>query len=128
MTKTATTKGITISVETFYYPDQSRPNCSEYIFAYRIHITNHSLDTVQLLSRHWHIFDSNGMKREVQGEGVVGEQPILMPDETHEYSSACYLETEIGKMHGSYLMERFDGSQFTVRIPAFQMIVPYKLN
>jgi len=100
----------------------------------RITIKNISDYTVQLKKRHWYIFDSNGMKSEVEGEGVVGEQPILAPGQSYQYVSGCNLMTDMGNMHGTYLMERvpraigIDGKLFNVKIPEFLMIVPYKLN
>ncbi len=85
--------------------------------------------TVKLLRRHWFIFDSNGEHRQVEGEGVIGEQPTLAPGDLYSYESACSLTTEIGKMHGTYLMQRkLDNGQFRVRIPEFFMIVPHRLN
>jgi ApaG protein len=84
---------------------------------------------VQLLRRHWHIFDTNGEVRQVEGEGVVGQQPVLEPGESHQYISGCNLKTTIGKMTGTYLMERIiDGKKIKVKIPEFTMIVPFKLN
>jgi ApaG protein len=122
-------EGIEISVETFYQPDFSNPLQSEYMFAYRISIENHNSFPVKLHRRHWHIFDSNGTYREVEGEGVVGVQPVLSPGEKYQYMSGCNLRTEIGKMSGTYQMENLDNKQlFYVSIPAFEMIVPMKNN
>lgn len=126
---TQTTEGVKISVITYYQPEYSRPLSNEYMFAYQISIENTGSHTVQLISRHWFILDSNGTKREVQGEGVVGKQPIIEPGQTHQYVSGCHLRTELGKMYGTYLMERqYDGKQFKVRIPEFKLIAPEKLN
>ncbi len=123
------TEGITISVETFYQPDYSNPIGSEFMFAYRITIENNNNFPIKLLRRHWHIIDSNGARREVEGEGVVGVQPLLAPGESYQYVSGSNLRTEIGKMHGTYLMENQNNKkQFEVRIPEFEMIVPFKLN
>ena len=81
------------------------------------------------MRRQWFIFDSNATVREVEGEGVIGVQPVLEPGEVHEYISGCNLKTSIGKMLGSYVMERLvDGKQFHVEIPEFNLIVPYRLN
>ena len=100
-----------------------------FLFSYHISIDNKSEYVVQLLRRHWYIFDSCGEYREVEGEGVVGEYPILAPGDVYEYESACNLTTEIGKMSGTYLMERKIGKvPFKVRIPEFELIVPHKLN
>ena len=121
--------GIKVSVEVYYQPDYSNPINNEFMFAYRITIENNNIFTVKLLSRHWFIFDSNGEHREVEGEGVVGLQPILNAGQQFQYSSGCNLRTEIGKMHGTYTLENQNNKQqFTVNIPAFQMIVPTKYN
>ena len=123
------TQGVKISVETFYQPDYSNPKKSEYFFAYRITIENFSEQTVRLLRRHWYIFDANGSWREVEGEGVVGLQPVIEPSQSHQYVSGCNLKSEIGKMFGTYLMENIiDGKTFLVNIPEFQMFSPTKLN
>ena len=98
-------EGVEISVEIFYQSDYSNPLNQEFMFAYRITIENHNNFTVKLLRRHWFIFDSNGEHREVEGEGVIGIQPILKPGETYQYVSGCNLKTEMGRMHGTYLME-----------------------
>jgi len=122
-------EGVEISVETFYQADYSNPLNSEYMFAYRINIENHNNFTVKLLRRQWYIFDSNGEHREVEGEGVVGVQPVLKPGENYQYVSGCNLRTEMGKMHGTYQMENENSKQlFSVNIPSFDMIVPAKMN
>ena len=121
--------GIKVSVEVYYQPDYSNPLNNEYMFAYRITIENNNAFAVKLLTRHWFIFDSNGEHREVEGDGVVGQQPILNAGQQFQYSSGCNLRTEIGKMHGNYTLENLNNKQqFTVNIPAFQMIVPTKYN
>lgn len=123
------TEGVRVSIETDYQQEYSSPLQGHYVFTYRIQIENYSEQTVKLLRRHWFIYDSNGMMREVEGEGVVGQQPTLEPGSSHEYVSGCNLKTEMGKMRGSYLMERIvDGKQFTVIIPEFMLIAPFKLN
>lgn len=122
-------EGVEVSVETFYQQDYSNPMQSEYMFAYRIAIENHNSFPVKLHRRHWHIFDSNGSHREVEGEGVVGVQPVLSPGEKYQYVSGCNLKTEMGKMHGTYQMENLNNKQlFDVNIPAFEMFVPFKNN
>ncbi len=127
--ETRTTQGVKISVTTNYLPDYSSPAQQHFVFAYKITIENNSEFTVKLLRRHWHIYDSNGVVREVEGEGVVGQQPVLEPNESHQYVSGCNLKTSLGKMKGTYLMERLvDGKQFHVAIPEFILIVPYRLN
>ena len=122
-------EGVEVSVETFYQQDYSNPMQSEYMFAYRIAIENHNSFPVKLHRRHWHIFDSNGSYREVEGEGVVGVQPVLSPGEKYQYVSGCNLKTEMGKMHGTYQMENLNSKQlFDVNIPAFEMFVPFNNN
>jgi ApaG protein len=122
-------EGVEISVETFYQQDYSNPLQSEYMFAYRIAIENHNSFPVKLHRRHWHIFDSNGTYREVEGEGVVGIQPVIAPGEKYNYVSGCNLRTEMGKMSGTYQMDNLNSKQlFSVNIPAFEMIVPLKNN
>lgn len=126
---TLTTQGIKVSVEATYQPAYSRPLEMKYIFSYHIVIENLSNETVQLLRRHWHIFDSNGIIREVEGEGVIGKQPVLAPGEVHQYASWSPLMTELGKMSGTYLFVRqSDNEQFKVKIPEFQLLAPFKLN
>lgn len=122
-------QGVTISVETFYQPEYSNPAGNEFMFAYRINIANNNDFPVQLLSRHWFIFDSDATLREVEGEGVVGDQPVIQPGSYYEYTSGCNLRSEIGKMHGSYLFENLHRKKtFTATIPAFEMFAPFKMN
>ena len=122
-------EGIEISVETFYQPDYSNPVSGEYMFAYRITIENRNNFPVKLHRRHWYITDSNGSNREVEGEGVVGVQPTLQSGERYQYVSGCNLHTEIGRMHGTYVMENLHSKdQMEVAIPAFDMITPFKYN
>jgi ApaG protein len=122
-------EGVEISVETFYQQDYSNPMLSEYMFAYRITIENHNSFPVKLHSRHWYIFDSNGEYREVEGEGVVGVQPSISSGDNYQYVSGCNLKSEMGRMHGTYMMENLDTQQlFEVNIPAFEMVTPFKYN
>jgi ApaG protein len=122
-------EGVTISVETFYQPDYSNPQSSEFMFAYRITIENNNSFPVKLLRRHWFIFDSDATHREVEGEGVIGNQPEINSGEKYQYISGCNLRTELGKMHGTYTMENLNNKKlFSVHIPAFEMTVPFKLN
>ncbi len=126
---TLITEGIKVSIEPTYQPAYSDPNRHKFVFSYDVHIENMSRETVQLLRRHWFIFDSNGVRREVEGEGVIGQQPILTPGETHSYASWCPLITEVGKMHGHYLFtRRSDNRRFRVHIPEFQLVAPFRLN
>ena len=100
-----------------------------YVFTYKVTIVNESDQTIQLLRRHWHIRDANQEPYEVEGEGVVGQQPVLEPGQSHNYVSGCNLKSGLGKMYGSYLMERImDGKKFMVEIPEFSMVVPFRLN
>ena len=123
------TEGVKVSVLSEYQPEYSSPYQAHFVFTYKITIENHSDFTVQLMRRHWLIFDSNGSMREVEGEGVIGQQPVLEPGEIHQYVSGCNLRTSMGKMVGTYLMERvLDGKRFKVQIPEFVMIPPYNLN
>jgi ApaG protein len=123
------TKGIKISVQSVYMPLESLPAQNSFYHAYKITIENLSQDTVQLLRRHWFISDSNGIKREVEGEGVIGQQPILNPGDSHAYSSWCPLMTDIGKMHGTFLMKKVtDDRLFKVTVPEFKLIPPFKTN
>ena len=122
-------EGVEIDVQTFYQPDYSNPVAGEHMFAYRITIWNHNDFAVKLQRRKWQIFDSNGNYREVEGEGVVGVQPIMQPGEKYQYVSGCNLRTEMGKMHGTYTMENLHNkTSFEVNIPVFEMIVPSKMN
>ncbi|MFL5772139.1 MAG: Co2+/Mg2+ efflux protein ApaG [Flavisolibacter sp.] len=122
-------EGVKVSVETFYQQDYSNPLQSEFMFAYRITIENHNPFPVKLQSRHWNIFDSDGSYREVEGEGVVGMQPVISGGEEYQYVSGCNLHTEIGRMHGTYLMENLHNKEaFEVSIPAFDMVTPFKYN
>lgn len=126
---TAITQDVKISVETIYQDEYSNPATNNYMFAYRIEIENLSDYTIQLKSRKWFIFDSNGENRMVEGEGVIGIQPIIEPGTSHAYVSGCQLSSEIGSMKGHYYMSRvIVDSDFTVDIPEFELIVPYKLN
>lgn len=126
---TLISQGIEITVEVFYQPEYSHPVQQEFMFAYRITIINHNSYPVQLLRRQWYIFDSNGDNRQVEGEGVIGQQPVITPGESFQYVSGCNLKTEIGKMNGFYsMMDLNRQSPFTVEIPNFQMVAPMKNN
>jgi ApaG protein len=126
---TQTTEGVQVSVKTTFQPGYSRPAQSHFVFTYEVTIENNSDFSIKLLRRHWFIYDSDGHTRQVEGEGVVGEQPIIEPGQMHRYVSGSNLKTNIGKMKGTYLMERIvDGSKFNVVIPDFVLIPDYKLN
>ena len=123
------TQGVEVTVETFYQPDYSQPVQQEYMFAYRITLENHNSFPIQLLRRQWYIFDSLGEHREVEGEGVIGQQPVLNPGETFQYVSGCNLKSEMGKMWGYYTLTNLNShKEFRVEIPQFQMVAPSKLS
>ena len=113
------TEGIRITVRPRYVPEQSRPSQRHFVFAYYVRIENVSQETAQLVSRRWLIHDSVGRDTEVEGEGVVGEQPVLAPGRVHEYQSFCVLQSGNGHMEGSYRFVRADGSAFEAQIPRF---------
>jgi ApaG protein len=123
------TEGISITVETFYNNEQSNPLLNEHSFAYRVSIDNFSNFPIKLLRRHWQIFDSNATHREIEGEGVVGQQPILEPGESFQYMSCVSIRTEIGRMLGKYQMENMlNKKMFSINIPEFELVAPHKLN
>ncbi len=126
---TEITEGVKVTVVTEYQSDYSSPSQRHYVFTYQVTIENNSNHTVKLLRRHWFIQDVGHPAREVEGEGVIGQQPVLEPGHTHSYVSGCNLKSGIGKMKGIYLMERvMDGKAIEVTIPAFTMIAPYRAN
>lgn len=123
------TEGISITVESFYNNEQSNPLLGEYTFAYKVSIDNFSNFPIRLLRRHWFIFDSNGTYREVEGEGVVGQQPVLEPGESFQYVSGASIRTDMGKMRGSYQMENMLNKKLLqIEIPEFELVAPYKMN
>jgi ApaG protein len=125
----AITQGVKVSVQTEFQPQYSNPFQAHFVFAYHVRIENDSDYTVKLMRRHWYIHDANGQIREVEGEGVVGQQPTLEPGQSYEYSSGSNLNTSLGKMAGTYEMERiFDGKIFKVIIPDFTLIAPFRMN
>ena len=124
-TYTATTRGIAVSVEPAYLEEHSSPGNSQYVWAYHVTIENRGPETVQLLSRHWMITNARGELNEVKGPGVVGEQPILEPGESFQYTSGAPLNTPWGMMGGSYLMETESGERFDIEIPTFSLDSPH---
>jgi len=115
---------IRIDVNTNYVDDQSKPDENRYAFAYTITIRNEGEVPARLLTRHWVITDANGKVQEVRGDGVVGEQPYLLPGQGFRYSSGAVLETPVGAMQGSYQMEADDGVRFDAPIPPFRLAMP----
>ena len=120
------TRGIKVSVTPAFIEDQSDPEEGDYLWSYAITIENHGAETVQLLSRYWHITDALGRVQEVHGPGVVGAQPVLEPGQSFEYSSGCPLPTPSGAMAGRYQMRSGSGEAFEVEIPAFLLESPYE--
>lgn len=111
-----------------YIPEQSDPEAERYIFAYTITIENTGTVPAQLISRHWIITDGNALVQEVRGLGVIGQQPLLKPGESYEYTSGCQLDTPVGTMRGSYQMTAEDGTQFEAEIPEFTLSIPRVLH
>lgn len=120
----AITRGIAVSVEPTYLEANSSPRSSQYFWAYRVTIENQGRETVQLKNRHWMITNARGDLTEVKGPGVVGEQPVLRPGESYEYTSGAPLNTPSGMMGGSYQMESESGEQFDIEIPTFSLDRP----
>ena len=120
----ATTDGVTVRVSVSYLPEQSHPALSRWFWAYHVRIENHDEVAAQLLTRHWRISDGRGQISEVEGEGVVGEQPLILPGGAFDYVSGCPLPTPDGSMVGSYTMEMGDESQMLVAIPHFPLVAP----
>jgi ApaG protein len=127
-TSEATTRGIRVSVVCEYAPERSRPHDQHWFFLYTITIANEGADTVQLISRHWIITNGTGHVEEVKGPGVVGEQPVLGPNETFTYTSGCPLPTEFGTMEGTYQMVTKDGETFDATIAPFTLSGPYTVH
>ena len=120
----AITEGITVRVAVNFLPEQSRIEAGKWFWVYHIRIENGSDETVQLLTRHWRITDGRGMVNFVDGDGVVGEQPVLKPGQSHDYVSGCPLTTPTGSMEGHYTFIRRDGEKFAVAIPFFPLAAP----
>ncbi len=119
---------IAIDVKTAYLPEQSDPDKQRFVFSYHITITNHDPQTVQLLSRRWLIVDGNEQIQEVEGEGVVGEQPVIEPEQSYSYTSGTVLSTRVGCMQGHYEMKTTDGEQFQAPIQPFTLAQPNALH
>src|SRR5579883_723680 len=120
-----TTRSISVSVDPIFLEDRSNPREYQFVWAYHIRIENKGGETVQLRNRYWHITDGLGRVQEVRGAGVVGEQPVLRPGESYEYTSGTPLPTPSGIMRGSYEMESAAGERFEIEVPAFSLDSPY---
>jgi ApaG protein len=127
-TSEAVTNNVRVEVESQYATELSQPFQSHWVFLYTVRITNEGEDTVQLLSRHWIITDATGHREDVKGPGVVGEQPVLVPGESFQYTSQCPLTTSTGVMRGTYQMATADGSHFDVEIAPFALHEPYTVH
>jgi ApaG protein len=123
-----TTRGVRVQVQSVYVPERSAPEQKHYFFAYRVRISNVGQETVRLVTREWIISDADGNVERVHGPGVVGEQPVLEPGESFEYTSFCPLPTPIGSMHGSYQMMAAGGERFDAVIAPFSLAVPTAIN
>jgi ApaG protein len=119
-----TTRGVAVRVSVSYLPEQSEPQRGRWFWAYHVRIENEGPMAVQLMTRHWIITDGRGARHSVEGEGVVGEQPLIAPGESYDYVSGCPLATPTGNMLGSYSMIGEDGSAFDVAIPKFALLAP----
>lgn len=117
----AITRDIEVTVRPVYLDGQSDVMERKFVFGYFIRIENHGLESIQLLRRHWFITDETGRIQEVEGEGVIGQQPVIEPGGAHQYNSYCVLETFTGHMKGHYTMERSHGERFKVEIPQFDL-------
>ncbi|HWB62866.1 MAG TPA: Co2+/Mg2+ efflux protein ApaG [Chitinophagales bacterium] len=127
--ETLITAGVEVQVETFYQSAHSNPLNNEFVHAYRITLFNHNNFTVQLLRRVWIITDANLDVQTVEGEGVVGRQPVIYPADSYQYVSGCNLSTPVGKMEGVYMfMNKQTGKEFEVKIPVFKLVSPVILN
>ncbi len=124
----ATTAGIRVQVLSKYIPENTNPDVPRFFFAYWVTITNDSDITVKLTERHWEITDAHGQTEIIDGEGVVGKQPVLKPGDSFSYNSFCPLQTEFGMMKGYYQVKREDGHFMKIVIPDFQLISPFAIN
>jgi ApaG protein len=124
----ACTDGVRVAVRARYSAEHSDPAQSRWFFLYTITIQNEGSETVQLTDRHWFIVDGSGRTEEVQGEGVVGEKPVLEPGQAYEYTSGCPLTTPFGSMAGHYRMLRADGTHFDAEVALFELVQPYAIH
>ncbi len=123
-----TPHNIAINVETAYIPEQSDPEKKRYVFSYHITITNHDPHPVQLMRRRWVIVDGDELVQEVEGEGVIGEQPVIEPQQSYSYTSGTVLATRVGSMQGHYQMQTNDGQTFNADIEPFTLALPNALH
>ncbi len=123
-----TTRGIRIQVKSQYVPERSSPREHQYLFTYHVKISNGGSESAQLISREWIITNADGEVERVKGPGVIGEQPVLAPGASFEYTSFCPLKTNVGTMHGSYQMLKEDGEMFDAVIAPFTLAVPNALH
>ncbi|MGD9593045.1 MAG: Co2+/Mg2+ efflux protein ApaG [Candidatus Berkiella sp.] len=119
---------ISISAQTQFLPEHSDPSQLRYAFSYTITISNHGTKAARLLTRHWIITDGNGHTQEVHGEGVIGEQPLILPGQSFRYTSGAILSTPVGTMHGTYTMLNSAGSYFDAIIKPFSLALPELVN
>ncbi len=124
----ATTRGVHVQVESVFDPERSSPEQSRWFFLYTVTISNQGVETVRLISRHWIITDGEGHVEEIKGPGVVGEQPILEPGQSFQYTSGCPLPTAFGFMRGTYQMVAQGGESFDAQIADFELSEPYSVN
>ena len=121
-----TTNGVTVTVNPYFLEDQSSPNDNHYVWAYKVNIDNKGSDILHLYQRTWIIIDGNGRVLQVQGDGVVGETPVIKPGETFEYTSGTPLKTTSGIMQGYYSMSVHNGEKIKIDIPTFSLDSPYE--
>lgn len=119
---------INVEIETNYLPEESSPEANRYVFSYTITLTNDGDTAARLMTRHWIITDANNRVQEVKGDGVIGEQPYLVPGKSFQYTSGTVFETPIGTMQGSYQMISDDGTEFEAEIPLFSCALPGTLH
>lgn len=124
----AVTRGIRVEVESTFIEERSAPEENYYFFSYHVRISNEGKAAAQLLSREWLITDADGNQERVKGPGVVGEQPVLAPGATYEYTSFCPLRTNMGAMQGTYTLQAEDGERFEAQIAPFTLAVPHVVN
>jgi ApaG protein len=127
-TSEAVTNNVRVEVQSTYAPEHSQPFQGEWFFHYTVRISNEGENTVQLLSRHWIVTEVTGRVEEFKGSGVVGEQPVLHPGESFQYTSGCPLKTSSGVMRGTYQMVTEDGDHFDVEIAPFALHEPYTVH